>query len=45
MQKNLKEFEILDKIKKSKKIDKYLENKKLIKTIYVKDRLLNYITK
>ena len=30
---------------KKKMIDKYLNNGKLIKTIYVKDRLINYIIK
>ena len=33
-------------LKKSEKlIDKYLSNGKLIKTIYVKNRLINYIIK
>ena len=43
--KEIKENEIIDQINKKKLIDKYLNNKKIIKTIYVKDRLINYIIK
>ena len=43
--KDLDEKEIIQKIKETKVIDKYLKNKDLIKTIYVKNRLINYIIK
>ena len=45
VEKNLKEEEIIKQIKNEKLIDKYLNNGKLIKTIYVKNRLINYIVK
>ncbi len=41
----IEEKEILDKIKSDKNYDKFLINKKIIKTIYVKDRLINLIIK
>ena len=41
----ISEKEILDKIKSDKNYDKFLLNKKIIKTIYVKDRLINLIIK
>mgnify|MGYP001498290895 CR=1 FL=1 len=39
------EIEVLKKIEKSKLIEKYLSDKEIIKTIYVKNRLINYIIK
>ena len=45
VKKEINEDEIINQIKKKKMIDKYLNNGKLIKTIYVKDRLINYIIK
>ena len=39
------ENDILEKIKEMNLIDKYLKDKKIFKTIYVKDRLVNYIIK
>ncbi|MDA9753048.1 leucine--tRNA ligase [Candidatus Pelagibacter sp.] len=45
VKKEIKEDEIINQIKEKKMIDKYLNNGKLIKTIYVKDRLINYIIK
>ena len=45
VEKKIKEHEIIAQIKEKKLIDKYLNNGKLIKTIYVKDRLINYIIK
>ena len=41
----ISEKEILDKIKSDKNYDKFLLNKKIIKTIYVKNRLINLIIK
>jgi len=45
IEKNLQEEEIINQIKNEKLIEKYLNNGKLIKTIYVKNRLINYIVK
>ncbi len=45
VKKNTQEKEIVEKIKNEKLIDKYINEKELIKTIYVKDRLINYIIK
>ena len=39
------ENELLEKIKKMKLVDKYINNKKIIKTIYIKNRLINIIIK
>ena len=36
---------LLDVIKKMKLIDKYIENQKILKTIYVKNKLINIIAK
>ena len=41
----IEENELIEKIKKLKLVDKYIENKKIIKTIYVKNRLINIIIK
>ena len=43
--KNISEAEIIEKINKIGLIDKYIENKKINKTIYVKERLINIIVK
>ena len=45
VKKEIKEDKIISQIKEKKLIDKYLINAKLIKTIYVKNRLINYIVK
>ena len=44
-QKDTSENEIINQIKKENLIDKYLNSGKLVKTIYVKNRLINYIIK
>ena len=36
---------IINEIYKKKIIEKYLNNEKLIKTIYVKNRIINYLIK
>ena len=36
---------VIQKIKEMKLIDKYIENKKIFKTIYVEDRIINFILK
>ena len=43
--KNISEAEIIEKINKIGLINKYIENKKINKTIYVKERLINIIVK
>ena len=45
VKKEIDEGKIINQIKAEKIIEKYLNNGKLIKTIYVKDRLINYIIK
>ena len=43
VEKNLEEKKLLQKIKNSKLIEKYNENKKISKTIYVKNKIINII--
>ena len=38
------EREILNRINKNKLLKKYIENKKILKTIYVKEKIINIIT-
>ena len=45
IQKDLEEDKIIKKIKDSKIIEKYLKKGELIKTIYVKNKLINFIIK
>ena len=45
VKKEIDEAQIINQIKSEKIIEKYLNNGKLIKTIYVKNRLINYIIK
>ena len=45
VEKNLDENILMQKIKQDKLIDKYTENKEIIKTIYVKDKIINVIIK
>ena len=45
LKQDISEEELKEKIEVTKLIDKYLIDKKLIKTIYVKNRLINYIIK
>ena len=45
VKKEIDEAIIINQIKTEKIIEKYLNDRKLIKTIYVKDRLINYIIK
>ena len=42
---NLNEKELIDQIKNKQLISKYLDNGELIKTIYIKNRLINFIIK
>ena len=41
----LNEKELIDQIKNKQLISKYLDNGELIKTIYIKNRLINFIIK
>ena len=41
----LEEKELIEKIKKTKEMLKYLENKDIIKSIFIKDKLINLILK
>ena len=45
IEKNLNQTEIDKLIMKSSKANKYLINKKIIKTIFVKNKIINYIVK
>tara|TARA_Y200000002_G_C22437525_1_gene560721 strand:- start:61 stop:753 length:693 start_codon:yes stop_codon:yes gene_type:complete len=45
VEKNLEEKKILEKIKNDKSVDKYFSGKKLFKTIYIKDKIINLIIK
>ena len=42
---DIQENEIINQIKNKQLIDKYVKNGKIVKTIYVKNRLINYIVK
>ena len=39
------ENEIIEQIKKMSLSEKYIQNKEILKTIYIKDRLINIIIK
>ena len=43
VEKNLDEKTLINKIKKDKLIDKYIENKEIFRTIYIKDKIINVI--
>ena len=43
MKRNLPEGEVDIVVKKSNKVKKYIENKKISKTIFVKNKIINYI--
>ena len=45
IKKNTSEEQIKKHIKKSSKARKYIENQKILKTIFVKDKIINYIIK
>ena len=45
LKEEINENNLLDLIKKMKLIDKYIKNQKILKTIYVKNKLINIITK
>jgi leucyl-tRNA synthetase len=43
--KNIDEETLMKKIKKEKLIYKYTENKEILRTIYIKDKIINVIIK
>jgi leucyl-tRNA synthetase len=45
VEKGLNEKSLSEKIKQDKLIDKYIENKEILRTIYVKDKIINIIVK
>ena len=45
LKEELNEKGLLDLIKQMKLVDKYIENQKIVKTIYIKNKLINIITK
>ncbi len=45
LKKDLKEVEVTKIILKKSKANKYLENKKIIKTIFINNKIINYIVK
>ena len=45
VEKGLSEKGLSEKIKQNKLIDKYIENKEILRTIHVKDKIINIIVK
>jgi len=45
IQKNLEEKKVIDKCKENENVSKYITNVEIIKKIYIKNKLLNFITK
>jgi len=45
VEKGLSEKSLSEKIKQNKLIDKYIENKEILRTIHVKDKIINMIVK
>ena len=45
VERNLDENSIINKIKTDKLVDKYIAKKEIFKTIYIKDRIINFIIK
>ena len=41
----LDENSLIASVKKSKELNKFIENKKIIKTIFIKNKLINFIAK
>ena len=42
---SLSEKDLIEKIKKTKELQKFIENKNIIKSIFIKDKLINLIIK
>ena len=45
VEKNIKESDLIEELKKTKEIQKFVEEKIIIKTIFIKDKLINLILK
>ena len=45
MEKNINESDLIEKVKKTKELQKFIEEKIIIKTIFIKDKLINLILK
>ena len=45
IEKSIEETDLLEKIKKTKNLEKFLDGKDIIKTIFIKDKLINLIIK
>ena len=45
VKKGLSEKELIEKIKQNKLVDKYIENREILRTIHVKDKIINIIVK
>ncbi len=45
MEKNIKESDLIEEVKKTKELQKFIEEKIIIKTIFIKDKLINLILK
>ena len=45
IKRNLEEIEVNNLVKNSLKANKYIVNKKIIRTIFIKNKIINYIVK
>jgi leucyl-tRNA synthetase len=45
IEKNIKESDLIEKVKKTKELQRFIEEKIIIKTIFIKDKLINLILK
>ena len=45
IEKSLEEKDLIEKIKETKELQKFLEEKNIIKSIFIKDKLINLILK
>ena len=45
MEKNINESNLIEEIKKTKELRRFIEEKIIIKTIFIKDKLINLILK
>ena len=45
LEKSMEEKDLVEKIKKTKELQKFLEKKDIIKSIFIKDKLINLIIK
>ncbi|MDC3400445.1 leucine--tRNA ligase [Candidatus Pelagibacter ubique] len=45
MKKNIKESDLIEEIKKTKELQRFIEEKIIVKTIFIKDKLINLILK